>query len=326
MNELNNAAALHNWGWAGRAARVLQVANSLEIFTILSEGAMSAEEICKRLNSKHEITEKLLIACAAMGLLEMEGGKYKNTQLAKGYLVRGEKLYQGDMIAHSAAAWGFWDKLEEAIFSEAAAIVRGPQEHRSFIMAMHNNAVAGRARMFLDAVDMSGRKKLFDVGGGAGTYSIAACRRYPELKAIVFDLPETIAIAREIIAEEQMQDRITLQEGNWDTDDFGEGNDVVLLSEVMHGADSQAEMKLKKAYDSMTAGGLVVIQEFLMNDEKTGPLIPALFNVMVGAYSKKELLGIIEGAGFTEAGLAASDEKIGSSWIVAKKPEAALIF
>jgi len=319
MNELKNAAALHDWGWAGRAAKVLQAANSLDIFTILSKGAMSAEQICKRLNSKRKITEKLLIACAAMGLLEMDGAKYGNTQFAKEYLVRGGRLYQGDMIAHSKATWKFWEGLEEAIFSGAAPIVRGPQEHRNFIMAMHNNAVAGRAEMFLEAVDMSGRKKLFDVGGGAGTYSIAACRRYSELKAVVFDLPETIAIAREIIAEEQMQDRITLQEGNWDTDDFGESNDVVLLSEVMHGADSLAEMKLKKAYDSMTAGGLVVIQEFLLNDEKTGPLIPALFNVMVGAYSQTELLGIIEEAGFTEARLAASDEKTGSSWIVAKK-------
>jgi predicted O-methyltransferase YrrM len=320
MNERNNVAALHDWGWAGRAAKVLQVANSLEIFTILSEGAISAEEICKRIKSKPEMTGKLLTACAAMGLLEREGGKYKNTQLAQEYLVRGGKLYQGDMIAHSRATWGFWDKLEEAIFSGAAAIVRGPQEHRNFIMAMHNNAVAGRAEMFLEVVDVSGRKKLFDVGGGAGTYSIAACRRYSELKAVLFDLPETIAIAREIIAEEQMQDRITLLEGNWDTDDFGEGNDVVLLSEVMHGADSQAEMKLKKAYDSMTAGGLVVIQEFLLNDEKTGPLIPALFNIMVGAYSKTELLGIIEKAGFTKARMAAGDEKIGSSWIIAKRP------
>jgi hypothetical protein len=320
MNERNDVTALHNWGWAGRAARVLQTANSLDIFTILSEEATTAEEISRRLKSESKMTEKLLIACAAMGLLEMEGGKYRNTQFAKEYLVRGGRLYQGDMITHSRTTWKFWEGLEEAIFFGAFDIVRGPQERRNFIMAMHNNAVAGRAAMFLEAVDMSGRKKLFDAGGGAGSYSIAACRCYPGLKAIVFDLPETIAIAKEVVAKEQMQDRITFQEGNWDADDFGEGNDVVLLSEVMHGADSQAEMKLKKAYDSMTAGGLVVIQEFLINDEKTGPLIPALFNMMVGAYSKRELLGIIEWAGFTEAGLAASDEKIGSSWIVAKKP------
>ena len=80
-----------NWGY--RAASVLHTANKLGIFTILSEKEMSGEQICRKIKSQTEMTEKLLIACVAMGLLERHEGQYKNTDLAQKYLVRGQELY-----------------------------------------------------------------------------------------------------------------------------------------------------------------------------------------------------------------------------------------
>ena len=144
-------------------------------------------------------------------------------------------VYQGDIIAHAASVWRFWDTLEEQTVLDPRDRSKKHDEHRSFIMGMHNIAVTGRARMFTDAVDLSGRRRLFDVGGGPGTYSITACRLYPELTAVVFDMPEAAAIAREVIAREGLQDRVSVQEGDWDTDRFGENNLVVLLSNVLHG-------------------------------------------------------------------------------------------
>ncbi len=315
----NGIAILNDLNWGYRAARVLHVANTLSLFTILSEKPMSAEQICRTIKSDPEMMKKLLMACTSMGLLEKEGNQYKNTELAQTYLVRGRKLYQGDIIAHAATVWDFWSRLADHVTLGSERVAINPDDHRNFIMGMHNIAVAGRAQLFIDSVDLTGRKKLFDVGGGPGTYSIAACRRYPELKAVVFDLPETIAITKEIISKEGIQDVITVREGDWETDDFGEDNDVVLLSDVMHGPGSKAQMKLKKAYDSLLCGGLVVIQEFLLNDRKTGPLIPALFNVMVGAYSQAELFGIVEETGLIKPKLVISSEELGSSWVTAGK-------
>jgi SAM-dependent methyltransferase len=266
------------------------------------------------------MTEKLLIACTAMDLLEKRGPQYKNTELSKTYLVRGRELYQGDIIAHSGKVCNFWNSLEDEVRITALPEKKPEDEHRDFIMGMHNITVAGRADAFINNIDLAERRKFFDVGGGPGTYSIAACRRYPELEAVVFDIPETISIAKEVIAREGMQDRVSTQEGDWETDTFGEGNDVVLLSNVLHGPDSKAEMKLKKAYDSMVDGGLLLVQDFLLNDEKTGPLIPALFNIMVGAYSNRELLSIIKETGFVHAEVVVSSQEIGFTWITAEKP------
>jgi hypothetical protein len=79
-------------------------------------------------------------------------------------------------------------------------------------------------------------------------------------------------------------------------------------------------MKLRKAYDSMVQGGLLVVQDFLLNDEKTGPLIPALFNIMVGTYSCCELLSIIKEAGFVHPTTVFNSQEIGFTWITAEKP------
>ncbi|MHC4214627.1 MAG: methyltransferase [Planctomycetota bacterium] len=306
-----------NWGY--RASRLLHVACGLDIFTILSKEKLTADQLSKKLDISPEMTEKMLIGCVAMGLLSKDGYCYINTDLAGTYLVKGEPLYQGDMIAHSAQVWNFWSELADHVKGTAKPRDQMPFDHHSFIMGMHNIAVVGRAQMFLDSVDLSGKKQLLDVGGGPGTYSITACKEYPGLQAIVFDLPETIEIARKVIASHEMQDRVTTRPGSWDSDDFGKGNDVVLLSNILHGPNSNAQMKLAKASNSMTAGGLLVVQEFLLDDDKTGPMIPALFNIMVGAYSRAELLAEVAQAGFINAKLVSTSDQIGCNWVTAVK-------
>ncbi len=278
------------------------------------------EELYKECRTDPDMTEKLLIACTAMGLLEKYNGRYRNTELAETYLVSGRKLFQGNIITHSATMWDFWNTLEDKVRVAATPKDKRSNEHRDFILGMHNIAITGRAKMFVDMIELTGRKRLLDVGGGPGTYSIAACKRYPELRAVVFDLPETISITREIIAKEQMRDRVSVQEGNWEKDAFGEDYDVVLLFNVLHGKDDNGELKLKKAYDSMEHGGLLVVQDFLLNDEKTGPLGSALFNIMLGTYSCCELLSIIKETGFAQAMIVAGSQELGFAWITAEKP------
>ena len=314
INQLSDLA------WSYRAARTLQVANQLDIFTLLSAEPLTSDQIAQKCNSNPDITNKILIACVAMGLLKKTHDKYQNSKLSAQYLVKDKPLYQGNMIAHSAAVWDFWTSLPDMITTPGIQQTRPPFNHTDFILGMLNITAAGRGQLFIDNIDLTGRKKLFDVGGGPGTYSILACRHYPHLKAVLFDLPETLEIAKDLIAKENLSGRITLQPGNWDTDPFGTDNDVVLFSNVLHGSPSQAEIKLKKAHDSMTKGSLLVIQDFLMNDKKTGPLIPALFNIMVGAYSRPELIKIIEDTGFKNINIPAQSEKLACTWITAEKP------
>lgn len=310
---------LNELTWGYRAARVLQTTVRLKLFTHLDKASRSCEELASLCSAKPPLLQKLLIACCAMGLLQKDGEKYANTDLSQNYLVEGKPLYQGNIIAHAARVWDYWDNLPSEILA-------GPpqepadQSHRDFILGMRDITAGYRGQFFLDSIDLSGCKKLFDVGGGPGLYSILACRKYTHLTATVFDLPETIAIARQIVEQEGLTDRITLRPGSWDTDDFGRGCDVMLFSNVLHGPNSNAAMKLRKAYESLVPGGMVAVQEFALNNDKTGPLIPALFNIMVGAYSEAELAELLKQAGFVDCRIAAKSEQIGCTWITALKP------
>lgn len=310
---------LNELTWGYRASRVLQTAVRLKVFTHLDGGAQRSAALATACAAKPDLLEKLLIACCAMGLLAKDGDAYVNTPLASTYLVEGKPLYQGDIISHAARVWDFWDALPEAVYSTPPQ-EPADQPHRDFILGMRDITAGGRGQLFLEHIDLSGRRKLFDVGGGPGLYAILACQRYPDLPATVFDLPETVAIARRFIEQEKLTGRIDVRAGDWETDDFGTGNDVVLFSNVLHGPISNALAKLQKAHASMVSGGLVAVQEFALNDDKTGPLIPALFNVMVGAYARTELLELLTRAGFAQARIVVENEPIGCTWITATKP------
>jgi SAM-dependent methyltransferase len=312
--------------WGFEAARALHVANSLGVFSLVDIQPMTAKQLADKTRTDKDMLERLLIACCAMGLMTRQDDRYQNSEIADQYLVQGRPLFQGDIVAFSATAWSVWDQLETTVrhgrVYHAPSPVRGPpQQRRNFARAMHNMTMAGRGGLFTDHIDLAGRKHLFDVGGGPGTYSILACRKNPGLTATVFDLPDTIQIAQEMIEQEGMQDRIRTQAGDWETAEFGNGNDVVLFSNVLHGPSSNAAMKLKKAHRSMLPGALLVAQDFVLDDTKTGPLVPALFNLWAaGAFSSRELIDEIHNAGFADANVLVNDESLGSTWITATRP------
>lgn len=312
---------LNDLTWGYRASRVLQTAVGLDVFTHLSDAAKNCAQLSELCGAREDMMKKLLIACTAMGFVRRDADAFRNTELAEKYLVRSKPLYQGDIIQHAAGwVWDFWDSLPEKMLKEPPAKSENEkQSHSNFILGMHNITMAGRGELFLKSIDLTGRKLLLDVGGGPGTYSILACNKYPDLRAVVFDLPETIDVARQVITDEDMAKRVSVRPGSWDDDDFGEAFDAVLISNVLHGPASKTKMKLAKAYKAMDAGGLLMVQEFLLDDDKTGPLVPALFNVMVGAYSQTELTALIEQTGFEDTKLVANDHSVGCGWLTAVK-------
>lgn len=312
-------------GWRGRAQRTLEAAHGAGLFERLASGPATARRLADDLGLDPAAAEKVLSVVAAMGLLDRAGDAWRLTPKAEATLLADAPCYQGNMLAHGANVWPFWSNLESALRGETGGWVFDPQgrpflrSHRDFILGMHNLAMAGRAAELADRVDLTGRRTLIDVGGGPGSYAMALCERYPDLTATVMDLPETIEIARELLERLGMSDRVRTAVGDWDEDEFGTDNDAVMLSSVLHGPTSAAEMKLEKAYRSMRPGGLLIIQDFVMNAEKTGPLIAAVFNVMVGAFSVTELAGRIEAAGFSGLEVRPMPQYAGTAVLTAAK-------
>jgi precorrin-6B methylase 2 len=317
-------------GW--QPAMVLMAANHLDFFTILGKEALSAEEIASCCGTHPRSTRMLLNACVALAILEKDGPLYRNSAEALESLVRGKPAYMGDAIAHQEDLWLPWGKLHEAVrtnrrVAERYTLVQDPVIHRNFILAMHNWAMRV-APSVVEALDLSGRRQLFDVGGGPGTYSILLIKRYPGLKAIVFDLPQTIEIAKEIIADFGVGELVTTRAGDYFEDDFGQGNDVVLLSAILHSmGPERSRSLLQKAYNSLVPGGLVVVREGLISEEGTSPLHAVLFslNMLVNtgegqSYSGAEIMGMMKNVGFVEPRLIPLTETVRTSLVVSVRP------
>lgn len=316
-------------GW--QIARVVMSANRLDFFNNLGEKSLTAEEVAALSKTHPRPTRTLLNACVALGILIKEGNRYRNGPEALEMLVQGKPLYIGDGIRHQDDLWQPWGRLHEAVRTNAAVsrrynLVENPDVHRNFILAMHDNA--RRVAPFLSrTLDLNGRKQLFDAGGGPGTHSIALVKRYAGLRAIVFDLPQTIEIAKEIIAKSDVADRITTRPGDYFKDDFGQENDVVLFSAILHSmGPERSRGLLKKAFDSLTPGGIVVVHEGLISEDGTSPLSAVLFclNMLVNtgegqSYSGAEIMDLMRSVGFKDCKVQPLPEPMRTSLVVGRK-------
>jgi len=262
----------------------------------------------------------LLTSCAALGLLEKDGSRYRNSPLAEEFLVRGKPYYFGGFVKMlDRRLYPGWGKLTEAIRSNRPT-TWNPDKQKSlyagedpamlalFWEALHSISTF-TARAAAEAVDFSHFQQLLDVGGGSGAYDIELCRRYPHLQATVYDLPFVTEIAADKIAAAGLSDRIGTVSGDFFADAaFPAGHDVILLSMIMHGwSEAKNREILRKCHAALPSGGAVIVSELLVNDAKTGPAPAALMslNMLIETegrnYTPAEYAALLDEAGFRDA-------------------------
>ena len=214
------------------------------------------------------------------------------------------------MVRHMASLWKRWSRLSDIVKDiegtrEEFHFDRNIEELQAFIGAMH---VAGTplAKQVVAAVDANDSRKLLDVGGGSGTYTIAFLRAVPEMKATLFDLPEVIEMARERLSQEGLLERTTLVAGSFHTDEFPEGHDLALISAIIHSNSPEENLALyKKVFRSLNKGGRILIRDHIMDQDRIHPKDGAIFaiNMLVGTsggtYTYKEIEDGLSQAGFT---------------------------
>ncbi len=314
--------------WAPAA---LHAGVKLDIFTPLAGGARTAAAVASERGLEPRATAMLLDALAAMGLLLKQGDDYVTTAFAAETLVRTSPGYLGHIIQHHHHLMAGWAQLPEAVKSggpirERVSQPDDAEARESFLMGMFNLA-SQLAPRIATAVDLSGRKRLLDLGGGPGTYAVHFCRQYPELTAVDYDLPTTREFAEGVIARFGLAERVTFHAGDYLAEPIPAGFDVAWLSHILH-ADGPAACAtiLGKAVDAMDPEGMLLVQEFIMNDAKDGPQFPALFslNMLLGtnggqSYAEGELAGMMTVAGLQEVRRLPLELPNGAGVMVGKK-------
>jgi len=316
------------------ASMVLLTANRFNIFGFLSEEPLSAVELSARTTTEPRSLEMLLNACVGHGLLECSDGRYRNSTASDAFLVRGKPSFLGDALKYSEDMYPLWGRLGEAVASNAPpvppeTILGGDAEKtENFVRAMHNRAL-GIAKALTFALDLSGRRKLLDVGGGPGTYSALLVQKTPGLEAVVLDLGPVVAIAKEIVAEFGVSDRIRFISGDYKETPFGEEYDAVLVSGVLHRETGETcRSLLDKTFACLTRGGVLYVADIFFEDQrKVSPPFATLFalNMLLtsesgGAHAIPEMTAWMEQSGFDRVEVRPLPPPMPHSIVLGRKP------
>ncbi|MBI5582979.1 MAG: SAM-dependent methyltransferase [Deltaproteobacteria bacterium] len=289
-------------------ACTLHGAVKLGVFTLIGRERLSAEQVAARLPGDLRGVTMLLNALAALHLLRKEDERYANSDFSTAFLGKESPQYLGHIIMHHHHLVEPWSKLDQGVLTGKPTRSRQsfdkPEVREAFLMGMFNIAM-GQAPLISTAVDLSGRRHLLDLGGGPGTYAIHFCLKNPQLRATVYDLPTTRPFAESTILRFGVSERATFQEGDYLEGTIAGRYDAVWLSQILHGeGPEEAQQVIHKAAAALEPGGLILVHEFLLNDNLDGPLFPALFslNMLVNtetgqSYSEGQIKDMLARAG-----------------------------
>lgn len=294
------------------SACALHAAVALDVVTPLAGRALTASEAADRLGVDARGVAMLLDALAAMALVYKRGETFEATPFAAKYLAKSSPDYLGYIIMHHHYLMPGWSRLDKAVRSggpvrESSSHGNDEGERESFLMGMFNLAMQSAPRV-VPLIDLGRRRRLLDLGGGPGTWAIHFCMQNPALAAVVYDLPATRRFAEETIVRFGLAERIGFVAGDFLDNEIPRGFDVVWLSQILHAyGPDQCAVILQKAVTALEPGGVLLVQEFILNDDKNGPLFPALFslNMLVGtsagqAYAEGELCAMLAAAGLRD--------------------------
>lgn len=144
--------------------------------------------------------------------------------------------------------------------------------------------------------------------GGAASYSIALCEANPQLKSVVVDYEEPLRIARNLVAEHNLQDRISFLEGNAFEVNLTQGYDALLISGVVLITSEEASRRMfKLAHDVLVPGGIITVQDSMRLDHSSARqrldimenlYVMVAFDPRAQDREGEEILSWLEDAGF----------------------------
>lgn len=328
MNEIKSAEDLRQLANSFRESRTFLTAFELKIFSVLDTHMMTADELAKKINSDARATDRLMNALCAMGILKKVHGKFYNSDLSAKYLVEGKSDFMGNLY-HTNNLWDNWSYLTESVIKGSSAVddedeVDGDDWVESFISAMHYRGVH-QGKILSMMIDLTNLKTMLDVGGGSAAFAIEIVKKNPAINAAVLDLPYVIPLTKRYVNEADLAEKFRFIEGDYLTKDFEGGYDLILLSAIVHiNSYEQNKMLIKKCAEALNKNGMIIINDFIMSDDRTKPYHGTLFalNMLVGTangdtYTEKEIIEWFESAGLSK--IERKNTSFGSDLMIAMK-------
>ncbi|MCX5806545.1 MAG: methyltransferase [Proteobacteria bacterium] len=311
-------------------SRVILTAAELDFFTFLDKKPATAKEIAKQHSLDVRATTRVLDCLIALGLLQKNSDLYQNTEMGAYFSAHHPETVL-PVIIHWNYLWTSWSGLTDIVKKgtgkESSTSLRfSDTEMKAFVDAMHviaNNL----SREIADVYDLKPYKRLLDIGGASGTYTIAFLKKNPRMKAIIFELEDVIPLAQERLKEEGLSKRTELIAGDFYQDELPKGCDLALLSAIIHQNGMEENLHLyQRVHRALESGGTILIRDHVMDKSRIYPPAGTLFaiNMLVqtrdgDTYTFQEIKETLENAGFVDVKLIRTGEKM-DCLVEARKP------
>jgi SAM-dependent methyltransferase len=323
-----NPNTIREFAASFQKSRILLSGIELDIFTNINESGTTSNQVANHLHLNERACERLLNALVSLGFLTKKNHLFFNTADSFAFLSKKSSDYSAGLM-HLNHLWNTWSNLTQVVKTGKSAHPaeineRGEEWLFAFIDTMHDRAKK-QAPQQLANIDLSEVESILDIGGGSGAYSMEFVSKKPEIAAIVFDLPGVVPITKRFINKEGFSDQIKTHPGDYTTDDLPKGFDLVFLSAVIHSNSLEINKELiKKCYNSLNKNGKIVIQDWIMNNDRTLPASGAVFalNMLVGTeagdcFTDQEATEMLNAAGFKN--ISRTEFETGLSQIAAQK-------
>ncbi|HVB81041.1 MAG TPA: methyltransferase [Candidatus Binataceae bacterium] len=276
---------LLTFAWDGLA---LGAAVELDLFSHIAAGKTSAQQVAAAAGASEHGTRRLLEALCAMGYLKKSGHSYRLQRASAEHLVRGKPLYMGDAAMIGKMLMGSWSMLAEVVKSGLPFQTGTSAEERQAFFAKLVPAIfpasylaAAATVKRLPAAARRRIRRILDIGAGAAAWSIPFAKALKRARVTVADYPAVTQVARQYAEQWGVADRYDYLEGDFREVDFGTASfDLAILGHILHGEGADWSRRLlKRTCQALSDGGMLLIGEFVPNDQRTGPALPLLFGL-----------------------------------------------
>ncbi|MFT7602277.1 MAG: hypothetical protein ACI8TP_005245 [Acidimicrobiales bacterium] len=293
---------------------VFYAAIDLEVFTHVSGGAGDIPSLAAAMGTSELNAERLVVVLLAMGLLEKnDAGHIVNAADCEKFMVKGSARYAGPWMTFTRHEVKDWFALTPKLLDLNPPSELGLYDNLTVERARKYHSATysigmGAGRRFCRLVDLTGRKRMMDLGGGSGAYSINAVQTFDGLEAVVFDLPPVTVVTQEYIEQNEVADKVTTHGGDFINDDLPTGCDVAVMASnlpIYNAANIQKVVQ--KTFDALEPSGEMHLIGETLHADGIGPVDAAMWGMAEINYgsggrthSVTECVRYFETAGFID--------------------------
>jgi len=301
------------WGFA--PPLIIESAIRNHIFDVIDAAPKKLKEICSQSETVERPTLAVVDALVGLGLLAKDkAGYYTTTPESSTFLVRNKPSFIGGLFRHGTAQLlpSFQHLPEMLRTGKSAEILNkettGTDFFKDFVEDLFPLMHPGAATLagHITASWNGNHASVLDLAAGSGVWGIAFAQVSPNVNVTALDWPGVLEITKKITERCGVANRYSYIAGDLLEADFGKNYSIATLGHILHTeGEARSKVLLKKTFQALADGGTIAIAEFLVNEDRTGPVGGLIFavNMVVHTqegytYSFEEIRSWLEEAGF----------------------------